>query len=62
MFITLTVNDQPFHVPQGVIVMEAINASGTQTRQLCKYPDLEPIGACRTCLAQVEGMPGTRLC
>ena len=58
MPITLTINDNPVTVPEGASVLDAINASGTYISQLCKDPDMKPIGACRTCLVQIEGTRG----
>ena len=58
MPVTLTINDQPVQAPEGATVLDAINASETYISQLCKDPDMKPIGACRTCLVQIEGMNG----
>ena len=56
--ITLTVDGHPIEVPRGASVLDAINASGIYVPQLCKDPDMKPIGACRTCLVQIEGTRG----
>ena len=58
MPVTLTINDQPVQAPEGATVLDAINASETYISQLCKDPDMKSIGACRTCLVQIEGMNG----
>ena len=58
MSIFLTVNDTRVEVPQGASVLDAVNASNTYLSQLCKDRDMKAIGACRTCLVQVEGMRG----
>ena len=58
MPVTLTINDNPVTVPEGSSVLDAINSSGTTISQLCKDPDMKPIGACRTCLVQITGMRG----
>ena len=58
MPITLTVNDQPITVHDGASVLDAVNASETYISQLCKDPDMKAIGACRTCLVQIEGTRG----
>ena len=58
MSITLAINGHPVEVPDGASVLDAINASGTYISQLCKDPDMKPIGACRTCLVQIEGTRG----
>ena len=58
MPVTLSVNGHQISVPEGATVLDAINASKTYISQLCKDPDMKPIGACRTCLVQIEGVRG----
>ncbi|CAI8017050.1 Putative formate dehydrogenase SH0748 [Geodia barretti] len=58
MGITLSINGHPLEVSEGATVLDAINQSGTYISQLCKDPDMKPIGACRTCLVQIEGTRG----
>lgn len=58
MHITLTVNGAKITIPDGASVLDAVNASSTYISQLCKDPDMKPIGACRTCLVQIEGQRG----
>ena len=58
MTVTLSVNGQSISVPEGATVLDAINASETYISQLCKDPDMKPIGACRTCLVQIDGVRG----
>ena len=58
MTISIAVNGNEVEVPDGSSVLDAINTSGTYISQLCKDPDMKPIGACRTCLVQIEGTRG----
>ena len=58
MSITLSINGGNIDVPDGSSVLDAVNAAGVYVPQLCKDPDMKPIGACRTCLVQVDGMRG----
>ena len=58
MIITLSINGYQIEVSEGATVLDAINQSGTYISQLCKDPDMKPIGACRTCLVQIEGTRG----
>ena len=58
MTITLTINDQPVKVEDGSSILQAVNQSGTYIPQLCKDPGMNAIGACRTCLVQIEGRRG----
>ncbi|MDP6799857.1 MAG: formate dehydrogenase subunit alpha [SAR202 cluster bacterium] len=58
MTITLSINGSKYSTADGSSVLDAINASGTYIPQLCKDPDMKPIGACRTCLVQIDGVRG----
>jgi formate dehydrogenase (NADP+) alpha subunit len=58
MSVTLTVDGAAVAVPDGASVLDAINRLGITIPQLCKDPDRPPLGACRTCLVQVEGVRG----
>ena len=58
MTITLAINGNQVTVNDGASVLDAINQSGAYISQLCKDPDMKPIGACRTCLVQIDGVRG----
>ena len=58
MTVTLQINGSDVEVPSGASVLDAVNSSGTYISQLCKDPDMNPIGACRTCLVQIDGTRG----
>ena len=58
MSTSISVNGHQIEVRDGSSVLDAINHSGTYIPQLCKDPDMKPIGACRTCLVEVDGMRG----
>ena len=56
--IDITVNGKHVSVDDSCSVLDAINSSGTPIPQLCKDPDMKPIGACRTCLVEIDGVRG----
>ncbi|MAX04130.1 MAG: formate dehydrogenase subunit alpha, partial [Dehalococcoidia bacterium] len=56
--LSININGHQMEVPEGITVLEAINSSGTYISQLCKDPDMKPIGACRTCLVKIDGVNG----
>lgn len=58
MTIKLSINGREVEANDGASVLDAINGSGTYISQLCKDPDMKPIGACRTCLVQIDGVRG----
>ena len=51
-------NGSSVKVEDGSSVLDAVNVSGIPIPQLCKDPDMKPIGACRTCLVDIEGVRG----
>src|SRR5437763_3437339 len=54
----LVVDGQTAEVAVGATVLDAVNRLGIPLPQLCKDPDRPPLGACRTCLVQVDGQRG----
>ncbi|MDP7579734.1 MAG: formate dehydrogenase subunit alpha [SAR202 cluster bacterium] len=58
MAVSIEINGKSVQTSAGESVLDVINTSGTYISQLCKDPDMNPIGACRTCLVQIEGQRG----
>jgi len=56
--IRLTINGQEVEAGRGMTVLEAAQAAGIYIPTLCSDPDLEPYGACRLCIVEIEGMRG----
>lgn len=53
--VELQVNGQTVRVPAGATLLEATKAAGVDVPVLCYHETLEPIGACRVCMVEVEG-------
>ncbi|MDX1888759.1 NADH-quinone oxidoreductase subunit G [Mycolicibacterium sp. 050158] len=53
--VSLTIDDHPMSVPKGTLVIRAAELMGIQIPRFCDHPLLEPVGACRQCLVEVEG-------
>ncbi|NLG66307.1 MAG: 2Fe-2S iron-sulfur cluster binding domain-containing protein, partial [Actinobacteria bacterium] len=53
--LTLTIDGQEVTVDPGTTVLEAARSVGIDIPTLCHDPRLEPFGACRLCLVEVEG-------
>lgn len=53
--VTLTIDDQQISVPKGTLVIRAAELIGVQIPRFCDHPLLDPVGACRQCLVEVEG-------
>jgi len=53
--ITLTIDGIDVTVPKGTLVIRAAELVGVEIPRFCDHPLLEPVGACRQCLIEVEG-------
>ncbi|MCE9526935.1 MAG: formate dehydrogenase subunit alpha [Planctomycetales bacterium] len=52
---TLTINDRPVEVSDGLTVLQAARANDITIPTLCDYRALSPSGNCRLCLVEIEG-------
>jgi len=56
--VSVTVDDRTVEVPSGTGLVEAAQAAGIEIPVFCYEPRLgPPVGACRMCLVEIEGMP-----
>src|SRR3979409_829111 len=53
--VNLTIDDVEVSVPKGTLIIRAAEMIGVQIPRFCDHPLLEPVGACRQCLVEVEG-------
>jgi NADH-quinone oxidoreductase subunit G len=53
--VTVTIDGFEIRVPKGTLVIRAAEMLGIQIPRFCDHPLLDPIGACRQCLVEVEG-------
>ncbi|MBM4523549.1 NADH-quinone oxidoreductase subunit G [Rhodococcus hoagii] len=53
--VTLTIDGAEVTVPKGTLVIRAAEGIGIQIPRFCDHPLLDPVGACRQCLVEVEG-------
>jgi NADH-quinone oxidoreductase subunit G len=53
--VNLTIDDVAVSVPKGTLVIRAAELMGVQIPRFCDHPLLDPVGACRQCLVEVEG-------
>jgi len=56
--IALTINGNLVKAEQGDTVLTAARKAGIEVPTLCDHPALEPYGACRLCIVEIEGMRG----
>jgi NADH-quinone oxidoreductase subunit G len=56
--VRVTIDERDVHVPKGTGIVETALAAGVEIPVFCYEPRLgAPVGACRMCLVEVEGMP-----
>ncbi|MDH6196611.1 NADH-quinone oxidoreductase subunit G [Mycobacterium frederiksbergense] len=53
--VSLTIDGEQISVPKGTLVIRAAELIGIQIPRFCDHPLLDPVGACRQCLVEVEG-------
>jgi NADH-quinone oxidoreductase subunit G len=53
--VTLTIDGFEVTVPKGTLVIRAAEQLGIQIPRFCDHPLLDPVGACRQCIVEVEG-------
>lgn len=56
--VCVIIDGQEVRCPAGCTVYEAATAAGIHIPTFCHHPKLVPVGACRQCLVEVEGMRG----
>ena len=54
----LTINNVEVTIKSGMTVLEAAQSAGIYIPTLCADPDLEPYGACRLCVVEIDNMRG----
>ena len=53
--VVVTIDGVEITVPAGTLVIRAAEQSGVHVPRFCDHPLLDPVGACRQCLVEVEG-------
>ena len=56
--IKLNIDGRDIETQEGKSILEASLDAGVYIPHLCHHPNLSPIGACRLCIVEVEGMEG----
>ncbi|MGI5338708.1 NADH-quinone oxidoreductase subunit G [Streptomyces sp. CA-181903] len=53
--VSVTIDGIPVSVPKGTLVIRAAELVGIEIPRFCDHPLLDPVGACRQCIVEVEG-------
>jgi len=54
--IRLNIDGEEIKTEEGKTVLEAALQAGIYIPNLCYHPDIPPIGSCRLCIVEIEGM------
>ncbi len=55
--VTVMIDGREISVPAGTLIIRAAEQLGTIVPRFCDHPLLDPVGACRQCVVEVEGAP-----
>lgn len=53
--VSVTIDGIQISVPKGTLVIRAAELLGIEIPRFCDHPLLDPVGACRQCIVEVEG-------
>ncbi|TKA13044.1 NADH-quinone oxidoreductase subunit G [Actinacidiphila oryziradicis] len=53
--VSVTIDGIEISVPKGTLVIRAAELLGIEIPRFCDHPLLDPVGACRQCIVEVEG-------
>ncbi|MDP9433184.1 MAG: NADH-quinone oxidoreductase subunit G, partial [Actinomycetota bacterium] len=53
--VTVTIDGFEVQVPKGTLIIRAAEMIGIQIPRFCDHPLLDPVGACRQCIVEIEG-------
>ncbi|HVM40317.1 MAG TPA: 2Fe-2S iron-sulfur cluster-binding protein, partial [Acidimicrobiia bacterium] len=56
--VTITVDGRPMEVPAGELLIKAAQDHGVYIPRFCWHERMKPVGMCRMCLVEVEGVRG----
>ena len=56
--VNLMIDGRPVAVTEGTTILETALAAGIDIPRLCHHPRLRPMGGCRLCIVDVEGIRG----
>ena len=59
--VTLTIDGRTVEAPRGELLIRAAQEHGTYIPRFCWHERLKPVGMCRMCLVEVEGMRGLQI-
>ena len=58
---TITIDGKEVQVPRGELLIKVAQEHGTYIPRFCWHERMKPVGMCRMCLVEVEGMRGLQI-
>lgn len=58
--VSFFVDGAPVTCAQGTSILDAALAAGIYIPNLCHHPSVKPLGACRLCVVEIEGIPAVQ--
>jgi NADH-quinone oxidoreductase subunit G len=59
--VTLTIDGQTVEAPRGELLIKVAQNHGTYIPRFCWHERMKPVGMCRMCLVEIEGMRGMQI-
>jgi NADH-quinone oxidoreductase subunit G len=59
--VTVTIDDKVVQAPRGELLIRVAQEHGTYIPRFCYHERMKPVGMCRMCLVEVEGMRGLQI-
>ena len=59
--VTLTIDGKEVQAPRGELLIKVAQEHGTYIPRFCWHERMKPVGMCRMCLVEVEGMRGMQI-
>lgn len=59
--VTLTIDEKVVQAPRGELLIKVAQEHGTYIPRFCYHERMKPVGMCRMCLVEVEGMRGLQI-
>jgi len=59
--VTVTIDGKPVQAPRGELLIRVAQDYGTYIPRFCWHERMKPVGMCRMCLVEVEGMRGLQI-
>jgi NADH-quinone oxidoreductase subunit G len=59
--VTVTIDGNEVRAPRGELLIKVAQQYGTYIPRFCWHERMKPVGMCRVCLVEVQGMRGLQI-